>query len=114
MICEVSWRDGSFNKQRRNVRYYCFSLLFVLYLHLLYRFLALEKENEKLSGTVSTILGCVFGIVIALMGLIILIMPYDKYQEIFPRVHTKLVVKILSVLTMLFGVLIAIAMVTAA
>lgn len=64
-----------------------------------------------MNGTFSTIIGCVFGILIALMGLIILIMPYEKYQEIFPKVHTKPVVKTLSVLTLLFGIFTVVVMI---
>ncbi len=60
---------------------------------------------------ISTILDCIFGILIALMGLVIFVVPYDKYQEIFPNSPPKMVIKVLAVVTILCGIFTTIIMI---
>lgn len=53
---------------------------------------------------------CVYGILVAIVGLMIVVTPYDKFKEKVPKAPSPAVVKVLGVVVLLMGIgLIALA-----
>lgn len=53
---------------------------------------------------IGTILDGIYGICITVLGLIIMITPYEKFKEAVPKAPSKTVVKVLGAVVVLCGI----------